>query len=536
MQALRLSPLIVKELGGMSRRGWTYLVRTLYVVLTALLVYGVAAPALSGGRAIFTSEFAELGRRLFHAFTTLQMFFLPLASAVAASDMLHSEARRGTLPILLLTPLRPWGIVFGKWKAVMLYTGTLALSGLPVLAIAAYLGGAGPLDLAWSLALSLALSGASAAMALCYSVRDRTVVEAAIRAYLMLQLSVIPYAFVGGILSIGTRDGGMKLVAWLHPYLAWAAAANPAQSGLAGSLSWIGATVSTGYWCHRYLRAAVLPLLLTREGSPFLDGPVQGGPARNEESHEVVRPGPLWEDWPLLWKECATRTVRLPGAMRVVLAALFLLLTLIAVSNRPEGAVVQLVILCPIALILAVAVGAGHFSREKERRGFEMLLSAPVSAVRIVGAKLVAGAVGVEALFLAASIAVGFFSLRPERSSREYLATVGTFLVFSYVLASSLSLRSSSYRTAFLGAAGVIVFLLVGVPLLADLLDSSPLARAHEFRFLVRVLHPIRAVQAEPFSMDRDLLVPVQIAVYATASAAMVGGMILRLRARAGGR
>jgi ABC-type transport system involved in multi-copper enzyme maturation permease subunit len=537
MEALRISPLIVKELGGMSRRGWTYLVRTVYVVLTGFLVYGVAGPAISGGRTLFTSEFAELGRRLFHAFTSLQMFFLPLASAIAASDMLHSEARRGTLPLLLLTPMRPWGIVFGKWKAVMLYTATLALSGLPVLAIAAYLGGVGPLDLVWSLTLSLAMSGASAAMALCYSVRDRTVVEAAIRAYLMLQLSVIPYAFVGLFLAIGgLRDAPMMVMAWLHPTLAWAAAANPAESGVFGSWGWVGATLCTGYWVRRYLKAAVQPLVLTREGSKFLDGPAQGGPLRNEESHEAVRPGPIWEEWPLLWKECATRTVRLPNAMRAILLILFALLTLIAFFNQPDGAIIQLAILCPIALLLAVAIGAGHFSRERERRGFEMLLSAPVSAVRIVGAKLVAGLLGMEVLSLLGFIAVGFYSLRTGPSAMELLLTVGSFLAFSYVLASILSLHSSSYRTAFLGAAGVIVFLLIGVPILSDLLNSSPIARTREFHFLVRVLHPTRAALPEQYSMDRDLLVPSLVAIYATASTAMVGAMIFRLRARAGGR
>ena len=46
MRAFELSPLIVKELGGMSRRGWTYLIRTFYVILTAIPVYAVAAPAL----------------------------------------------------------------------------------------------------------------------------------------------------------------------------------------------------------------------------------------------------------------------------------------------------------------------------------------------------------------------------------------------------------------------------------------------------------------------------------------------------------
>ncbi|HLY12655.1 MAG TPA: hypothetical protein VKW04_25345 [Planctomycetota bacterium] len=536
MNALSLSPLIVKELGGMSRRGWTYLVRTLYVLVTAFLVYAVAAPAIIGSRVIHTSEYAQLGRRLFDSFTALQMFFLPLASAIAASDMLHSEARRGTLSILLLTPLRPSGIVWGKWKAVMLYTGTLAFGGVPVLAVSSYLGGVGPEDVLWSLVLSMALSGATAAMALCYSVRDRTVVEAAIRAYLMLQLSGIPYAVAAMLLSIVLGERSGSVLAWVHPYFAWRAAANPAQSGVLGSYGWIGATLVTGYWCRRYLRAAIQPLQITRTGSRFLDGPVQGGPARNDESHEIVRPGPIWEEWPLLWKECATPTVRLPTAMRIMLVVLFSVVTLVAILNRPGGEVFQLGVLCPIALLLAVSIGAGHFAREKERRGFEMLLSAPVSAARIVGAKLLSGVLGMEVLTLLGFIAVGFILLWEADSAPALPLTVGTFLLFSYLLASAMSLRSGTYRSAFLGSAGVLLFVLIGIPLVTGLLQSSALARSPAYQFLSQVLHPIRAALPEETFGSRDRLVPSLVGIYGIASAALVGDMIYRLRTLAGGR
>jgi ABC-type transport system involved in multi-copper enzyme maturation permease subunit len=444
--------------------------------------------------------------------------------------MLHSEARRGTLSLLLLTPLQPAGIVWGKWKAVMLHTATLACCGLPVLAVAVYLGGIGVEDLAWSLTLSLAMSGVGAAMSICYSVRDRTVVEAALRAFLMLQFSAIPYGFLVLVTAMGRSSHGLEIASWIHPTVAWWSAANPAESGEVARHGWIGAAACCVLFVRYYLGQAIPPLLLTREGSMFLEGPVQGGPLRHEESHEAAAPPPIWDAFPLLWKECATRTVRLPLAARSVLLVLFSLLTLVGFLNRPDGAIVQLWLLCPVALFLAIAIGAGHFAREKERRGFEMLLSAPISAGRVVGAKLLAGVLGAEVLILVLLITVGFATLMTGRTKSDVVLTTASFLLFTYVLASSLSLRSRTYRSAFMGAASVVVFILLGLPMILGLLESSPLTEAPAFLFAFHVLHPLMLVFTDRKFGYNELLLPAHLTLYGTATALLTVDMILRFR------
>jgi ABC-type transport system involved in multi-copper enzyme maturation permease subunit len=213
-----------------------------------------------------------------------------------------------------------------------------------------------------------------------------------------------------------------------------------------------------------------------------------------------------------------------------VLLILFSLLTLVAFLNRPDGAVVQLSLLCPVALLLAVAIGAGHFAREKERRGFEMLLSAPVSAARIVGAKLLAGVLGAEVLVLGVLIAIGFGSLMLGPAPSDVVLTVASFLLFAYVLASALSLRSRTYRSAFMGAASVVVFILIGIPLIVGLLESTPLTEHPLFLFAVHVLHPLMLLSSGRKSGFSDLLLPAHLALYGTATAALAADMIFRFR------
>jgi ABC-type transport system involved in multi-copper enzyme maturation permease subunit len=529
-------PVVKKELGGMSRRGRTFFGRVFYVTLAGIIVYSVASPVLDGGATLSTSEYARLGRKLFEAFAWLQMLFLPLVSAVAASDVVHREARVGTLQLLLLTPLTGDRIISGKWKAVMLETLTLGLSGAPAMAVAVYLGGAGVEDIAWCFCLSFVLSGISAAMAICYSLRDRTVVEAAFRAYLVLQFSALPYGFLYATLHGSDFPLGFA-AAWIHPYCAWHAAANPGLSGLA-SHGWIGATLVSLWVARRYLRSAAGHLKNSRELSGFLEGPIPGKP--KEDPNDILwrkAPGPVWDRWPLLWKECSLRSVRLSPAARSVLFVLFSLLTMTCVFGRPESALILLFVVGPVSLVVGVALGSGHFAREKEHRGFEMLLSTPLSPGHVVAAKLLSGVIGLEFLGLMAFMAVGFVVLVTGReASGLVVLTVGAFVLFSYVLASALSLRSRTYRTAFVSTAAVVVFVLVGIPVLMNLLAGSPMGHVPALRFASYALHPFRFFMAEELIPYDGWVVPVNLLTYVAGSLALVGHMILRFRAVAQGR
>src|SRR6185503_16405625 len=166
-----LDPVFLKDLEGPSRRWRLYVGRMLYVSLVGVAVY-LFLGELTGS--LSPSASAQLGRRLFMCIVTLQMGYLTVAMAHQAADLLLREARSGTLQLMLLTPLSGWRIALGKWKAVMAHAATLILSGLPLLAAAAYLGGIRPRDLLWSSSLSFALAGLSSALALFAALRART--------------------------------------------------------------------------------------------------------------------------------------------------------------------------------------------------------------------------------------------------------------------------------------------------------------------------------------------------------------------------
>lgn len=518
----------------MSRRARTYFGRIFYVALAGILVYSVAAPVLDSGATPSTSEYALLGRKLFQSFTWLQMLFLPLAAAVAASDIVSREARMGTLQLLLLTPLTGGRIIAGKWKAVMLETLTLALSSSPAMAISVYLGGVGVEDLAWCFCLSMVLSAVSAAMAIYYSLRDRTVVEAAFRATLMLQLSCLPYWLLFGIMTAVTGPSStfvpFDVAAAIHPTCAWFMAANPAKASLLGAHAWISASVVSMGVAWYYLVCAAGHLARTPK---ILESPALQTPQERNPNDILWRepPGPVWERWPLLWKECALTTVRLSPSARAVLFVLFALLTLTCLFGHAAGAMVQLFLLCSVALILCVAVGSGHFARERERRGFEMLLSTPLRPSEVVAAKLVSGVIGGEAVCLGLFIVAGFASLANSGEVSGWVAfTVGAFLAFSYVLASAVSLWSKSYRSAFVTTTAILVFLVIGVPVLMNLLEGSAVSYFPGVQFASYALHPYRIFTTERPVPLREWVVPANLAAYVSATTLLIAGMIARFR------
>jgi ABC-type transport system involved in multi-copper enzyme maturation permease subunit len=443
----------------------------------------------------------------------------------------------GTLQILLLTPLTGDRIVSGKWKAVMLETLTLGLSGSPAMAISAYLGGVGIEDIAWCFCLSFVLSGISAAMAIYYSLRDRTVVEAAFRAYLVLQFSAMPYGLLYALCHQSDFPLGY-LAVWIHPYCAWHSAANPGQSGPVASHGWIGATLVSLWVAWLYLRSAAGHLVNPRQASSFLEGPIPGKPKDNPDDILWKKPpGPVWDRWPLLWKECSLRSVRLSPAARTVLFVLFSLLALICLFGRAESALILLFVVGSVALLVGVALGSGHFAREKEQHGFEMLLSTPLSPGHVVAAKLLSGVIGMEFLGLAAFMALGFGVLVNGReASGLVVLTVGAFILFAYVLASAVSLQARTYRTAFVSTAAVIAFVLVGIPVVMNLLQGSALGEFPALRFASYALHPFRFFMTEDPVPCGGWVVAANLFTYVAGSLMLIGHMIFRFRAIVQGR
>jgi ABC-type transport system involved in multi-copper enzyme maturation permease subunit len=499
-----LDPLTRKEIGGFARRWQTYLGRVVYVGLIGLIVFDFWRSMTAEARYVSVSEYASLGRRLFETFFWLQFVFVSLASVFAASDLVTREANAGTLGLLVLTPLTPRAIAFGKWKAALTQSAALLLCGAPVLAICAYLGGVGPWEIAWSFSVTLGQAAMGSALGLRASALCRT----ATRAVLMGVLAVLAFALAPILLLFMGGVPALFLAPFLHPL--YAAVAATASSGR-------GSEFLAGAWVTATPASFALAWLVVRSVAKEIDRRIVAGPDRvtvhrempTLETYYTRAPGRarrslalrggVWEDRPLLWKELATRAA---GRLRPETRTTLLLLSFFFIAGScviTEGkALGFFYFLASLFLLLATAAGASLFAPEKEGRRLEMLLSTPLTAGQIVRTKLLAGVAAPESLLVLAlwGLTVVGWSWWSGVAGVLIFGTVSTlFLAFTYLLAAAASLKARSVRGAFLFTSGVVLLILVGLPFFRGLIDFRS-GREPAIGWLLRWLDPLVSLEA----------------------------------------
>jgi ABC-type transport system involved in multi-copper enzyme maturation permease subunit len=494
-----LDPLAVKELSGTSRRWQTFATRVLYVALIGFVVWEFTRMWEQRARLLTVSDFARLGRDLFQAFFSLQMVMVTFGAVSASSDMVTKETRAGTLGVLSITPLTPFRIALGKWKAALAQTGTLILCGAPILAICVFLGGATAWDLTYSLALTLAAAALGAALSLYLSTRFRSGVTATLLALALLAA----YTFVPGLLfpRRGSPDGAF--LSYVHPVYAALMAANP-RGRLSGyEFSWVSACAVTGFVTWLLLRLAAFriselairtpqPPLLTRTFQAMDRFYEELGPERLRNIRIFDGGDSVWQTRALLWKELRTRASgKIRNSVRLSLA--LLILSVGAFWLSLEIFQVLIWVSSVAFLFLGLSNGVGLFVTEKEERKWDVLLSTPLSSWEIVQAKLLAGLVPLvptTILLLLFWISLGWLRGLSFGDVAQGLLTVVLPGLVAYATGAAASLHARSLRAAFTVAFGAMVGLLAILPFLLYLAVPSLMGR-EDARFLLSALSPL---------------------------------------------
>jgi ABC-type transport system involved in multi-copper enzyme maturation permease subunit len=183
--------------------------------LSHLYQDATGAPGMSNLQSFHNFGIALFGKLNLTIFCAVWLF-TPLASA----DAISRERREGTLPLLRMTQLRPWEIVFGKSFVHMLRSSSLFLTMMPWLLVPVLFGGIGPRDLLMALLINLSsmfLAGSAGLLASTFS-RDwiKSVIWAEALA-LVLLLSMLSsyqiglrYALANGAKPVPARFSGFQ--------------------------------------------------------------------------------------------------------------------------------------------------------------------------------------------------------------------------------------------------------------------------------------------------------------------------------------
>lgn len=382
---MNLLPVIARELRAQARQPFTHLLRVLGVV--ALLAGGFLWP---GERGLSPRDgielFAQLHRTLFLAIWVL----VPLGAA----DCLSRERREGTLPLLLLTPLRPAEIVVAKGLAHGLRALTLLVAVAPVLTIPFLLGGLGWAEVTLSGVIHVTSAGWALAVALLASAVHTHGVRAQATAVLLATVALLAYIAVNGwftAMMLGFPQQVIGSGLWLVSggFFAGGGSFFPALKGrevlaIAGMLLasaavlWMGALICAVMFIGRV--GHELPPWAAR-AERYLCRPVLGVALLRGWLRRTLERNPIgwlerrrWQGRLLAW------------AWIAVLASIYSYVVTESFSVRQMPGLQR--VLGWLLVMSMVASAAGSFRRERETGALELLLVCPLSAGQIVGGRL----------------------------------------------------------------------------------------------------------------------------------------------------
>ncbi|HVF10129.1 MAG TPA: ABC transporter permease subunit [Abditibacteriaceae bacterium] len=174
------------------------------------------------------------GRNLFWYFTACQAALVLVLLPALATGALAQEREQRTLQPLLLTPLTPMQIVWGKAGGVLSLALLLLLSTLPLTSLCFLLGGVSPGEVIAAYALLLGLATFTAGIGLYCSARWHTAMRAMVACYLILPwltALLAVFAPIGMIVS-GRFLLGRMIYALTVLWQRWATAPIPRRLGV----------------------------------------------------------------------------------------------------------------------------------------------------------------------------------------------------------------------------------------------------------------------------------------------------------------
>ncbi|QDV25469.1 ABC transporter permease subunit [Aureliella helgolandensis] len=427
-----------------------------------------------------------------------QLVFRPLACALTLAVMmlvpafpatsLVAERRRGTLALLLNSPLSAWQIYCGKLLSNVLLSLVLISVSLPALGACLAMGGitmqqhVGPL-----LLVLIALAVQYSAVGLWISIRSSTA-DASLR-WTYVAIMALAVLSVGPLVLTGTLSG---IKATLAQILTAVSPISALQQITASQASVAELGLHTGWMeflIASCLVTAILAILTIRKLDPILlDRPrpagkiVSGPPSLARRMAYLVDPerrksGIAWWLNPILVKEFRTRKFgRLHWLIRLVsiCAIVSLMLTVVAATGTVSWGVERIagpLVLMQIGLLLLVgpSLGANLIAAEVESGGWQLLRVSPISTIRVLSGKLMS-VVWTLLLVLLATLPGYLVMSYIQPSLAGQISNVVVSLLFAVALVVSISATVSAFcRSTAVATAtsyGILLTLFAGTLLI----------------------------------------------------------------------
>lgn len=501
-----LGPIFVREWLTVPRRPRNYAIRTVYLILPWMLGITAWQMLVGWGQTATLGDAARFGARLFQLITTwvelpLVIFFSALTAATAVSR----EKDRRTFVLLLMTDMRNYQIVLGKFLGSMLQLALLMTAMIPIMCLLLLLGGIAPQQVLEAVVVVYSSAFAAGALGVLIALwRDKTfqtlaMTVLAVVLYLCMveALAVLPWAAgkIGSLGDVVTADAVETAQGWLGPWRALRSVLDPVIETESGTVS-VTIPAAYGYAACMMLLTVLLNvwgILRLRVWNPSGEPIMQRERPEDVEAEEKDRakahaaPGmarAVWEN-PILWRETRTRAYgRRPFLVKFAyfLAAGMLTYFAVAGLSTPDGpslAIYVLVLVGVLSLLLVSAQAVTAITTERDGGALDLLLVTDLSPNEFIFGKLLGILYNTkEYLLPPLALAVAYACLgllaTPARSHPEMWASKNTeagfalggaillLLGFAAVLGVHVALRNENSTAAIVNTLGTVFFLSFG--------------------------------------------------------------------------
>jgi ABC-type transport system involved in multi-copper enzyme maturation permease subunit len=237
---------LMRELRASLRNARPFALIALYVaVLGAIVVANF--PANQDIQITIAQGSSGRGKDLYWIFVLVQAALIFVVLPAIASGALAQEREQRTLEPLLLTPLTPLQIVWGKAAGVLSLGGLLLLGTLPLTSLCFLLGGVSPGELVAAYVALLGLALFTASIGIYCSAKWTNTIHATLWCYFLLPFFIMFLALFSGI---GVIVAALALLGFVihrvaRSCSAWGARrkgqeSTPQPARLASLWSWLG--------------------------------------------------------------------------------------------------------------------------------------------------------------------------------------------------------------------------------------------------------------------------------------------------------
>lgn len=496
---------VVREVRELARRKTPFVLRSIYALLAALIVFASLILGFDG--ASTGMNLAFLSEIMFAVVAMLQAIFATGMGVLLGVTTVQTERRNLTLGLLLLSGIGHGEVVLGKLLAQVGLSLMVFFGIIPVLAL---IGWGGGVDYAWLwrlVLLTLVLSVLGTTIGLAFSMWSRSAVAAAAKALLFtLFLIMLPV-----LIEIASPAAARVVAAfWIwNPALA---VSTQGREGLFLVPLCITAAIALVMGCVAVLglrRAASAGNGKSlRHRMLTLDRWIQKinpGKIRLIAKPEKLEP----EGNPVAWLTRVTGGMGWAGN-RIRFFVLNLYISGIAGTLclwKEEWGATLLVVIFVCALVVALMAGASAFAGERARNSLPVLLAAPFPARTLIRGKLIAGH-GLLAVALLPPVgtalvpAVIFLSLEGEGDLLRMLVLYCAEAVCGYYLCFAASLFYGSTLRA--GISGMILLAAVNfIPALSHAVFWSLSSRAELMPLIGLVLLVAGAIASGVITLMR---------------------------------